>query len=41
VIALAKNENPNCGPDGCLAKGRVATPATLSSLDNLWSRDYK
>lgn len=41
VIALAKGENPNCGPDGCLAKGRLATPATLSTLDNLWSRDYQ
>ena len=41
VIALAKGESPNCGPDGCLAKGRLATPANLASLTNLWSRDYK
>lgn len=38
--ALIAGEDPGCGPDGCLAKGRVATPATVDSLENLWSRDY-
>jgi len=38
--ALIAGTDPGCGPDGCLAKGRVATPATVDSLENLWSRDY-
>ena len=40
IIAIAKHEDPGCGPDGCLAKGRVVTPATVKTLPNLWSRDY-
>jgi hypothetical protein len=40
IIAIAKHEDPGCGPDGCLAKGRVATPATVKTIPNLWSRDY-
>jgi ribose transport system substrate-binding protein len=38
--ALIAGQDPGCGPDGCLAKGRVATPATVDTLENLWSRDY-
>jgi len=38
--ALVAGEDPGCGADGCLAKGRVATPDTVDSLENLWSRDY-
>ena len=41
VIALAKKEDPGCSADGCLAKGRLATPANLDTLDHLWSRDYQ
>lgn len=41
IIAIAKGEDPGCGEDGCLAKGRVATPENLASLDNLWSKTYK
>jgi len=40
IAALMAGQDPACGPDGCLAKGRVATPATVDSLENLWSRDY-
>ena len=40
IIAIAKHEDPGCGPDGCLAKGRVVTPATVKTIPNLWSRDY-
>jgi ABC-type sugar transport system substrate-binding protein len=40
IIAVAKHEDPGCGPDGCLAKGRVVTPVTVKTLVNLWSRDY-
>jgi ABC-type sugar transport system substrate-binding protein len=38
--AIIEGADPGCGPDGCLAKGRVATPDTVDSLENLWSRDY-
>jgi ribose transport system substrate-binding protein len=41
IIALKKGEDPKCGPDGCLAKGRVVTPATINGMTNLWSRDFK
>ncbi len=41
IIAIARSEDPGCGEDGCLAKGRVATPETLDSLENLWSKTYK
>lgn len=41
IIALKQNQDPKCGPDGCLAKGRVVTPATIKSIPNLWSRDFK
>src|SRR6201997_1104244 len=41
LIAIALGKDPGCGPDGCLAKGRVATPATIKTMDNLWSRNHK
>ena len=41
LIAIALGKDPGCGSDGCLAKGRVATPATIKTMDNLWSRNYK
>ncbi|GLS19653.1 hypothetical protein GCM10007874_26700 [Labrys miyagiensis] len=41
IIAIKKKEDPKCGPDGCLAKGRVVTPATIKDTQNLWSRDFK
>ncbi|MEM8550954.1 MAG: sugar ABC transporter substrate-binding protein [Pseudomonadota bacterium] len=41
LIALHKGEDPGCGPDGCLAKGRVVTPDTLATTENLWSRTYR
>jgi ribose transport system substrate-binding protein len=41
IIALKKGEDPKCGPDGCLAKGRTVTPATIKDTPNLWSRDFK
>jgi len=41
IIALKKGEDPKCGPDGCLAKGRTVTPATIRETPNLWSRDFK
>lgn len=41
IIALKKGEDPGCGADGCLAKGRVVTPATINQTENLWSRDFQ
>jgi len=41
AIALHKGEDPACGDDGCLAKGRVATPETIATIENLWSKTYK
>jgi len=41
IIALKKGEDPQCGPDGCLAKGRTITPATIKQTENLWSRDFQ
>lgn len=40
VLALHQGEDPNCGEDGCLAKGRVVTPETIDSIENLWSKTY-
>ena len=40
VIAVAMGEDPDCGENGCLVAGRVATPDNVDSLDNLWSRDF-
>jgi ribose transport system substrate-binding protein len=37
IIAIAKKEDPKCGPDGCLAK----RPATVKEMPSLWSGDYK
>lgn len=40
LIAIKMKKDPKCGPDGCLAKGRVVTPATIKSTPDLWSRDF-
>lgn len=41
IIAIKKGEDPKCGPDGCLAKGRTVTPETIASTPDLWSRDMQ
>lgn len=41
AILVLNGEDPQCPEGGCLAKGRVATQANVSTLENLWSRDYK
>jgi ribose transport system substrate-binding protein len=41
IIAIKKGEDPKCGADGCLAKGRTITPTTIKNTPNLWSRDFK
>lgn len=41
VLAINAGTDLGCGPDGCLAKGRVVTPATIATIENLWSKTYK
>jgi ribose transport system substrate-binding protein len=41
LLAIAQGKDPGCGPDGCLAKGSVATPATIKSMTDYWARKYK
>ncbi len=41
LLDLAQGKDPGCGPDGCLAKGSVATPATVKSMTGYWARKYK
>jgi ribose transport system substrate-binding protein len=38
AILLANGEKPDCGPDGCLVKGRLATQENVKTMENLWSR---
>ena len=40
AIAIHNGEDPMCGENGCLAKGRVVTPPTIDAPENLWSRTY-
>ncbi|MBE2269572.1 MAG: sugar ABC transporter substrate-binding protein, partial [Anaerolinea sp.] len=40
LIAILNGADPMCSANGCLVAGRVATPETVGSLDNLWSRDF-
>ncbi|MBL8155349.1 MAG: sugar ABC transporter substrate-binding protein, partial [Anaerolineae bacterium] len=40
ILAVVQGEDPACGENGCLVAGRVATPANVASLDNLWSREF-
>ncbi|MGB3556868.1 MAG: sugar ABC transporter substrate-binding protein [Jannaschia sp.] len=41
ALAVTAGEDPGCGEDGCLAKGRVVTPATIADMENLWSKTYE
>lgn len=41
AIAIKTCEDVGCGESGCLARGRVVTPDTIGSTENLWSRDYQ
>lgn len=41
ILAIAKGEDPGCGENGCLAKGRTFTAATIGTAENLWSRDFQ
>ena len=38
AVLLAKGEKPDCGPDGCLVKGRLVTQENVKTMPNLWSR---
>lgn len=41
LLDLAQGKDPGCGPDGCLAEGSVATPATVKNMTGYWARKYK
>lgn len=38
AIVLLKGETPDCPEGKCLAAGRLATPANIATMENLWSR---
>jgi ribose/xylose/arabinose/galactoside ABC-type transport system permease subunit len=40
LIAIAKSQGPGCGDKGCLVNGRIGTPATIGTMDNIWSKKY-
>ncbi len=40
MIAIVNGVDPKCGPNGCLVAGRVATPANVDTLENLWSKEF-
>ncbi|MBL8130389.1 MAG: sugar ABC transporter substrate-binding protein, partial [Anaerolineae bacterium] len=40
ILAVVQGEDPGCSENGCLVAGRVATPANVGSLENLWSREF-
>jgi ABC-type sugar transport system substrate-binding protein len=40
LIAIAKGQDPGCGDKGCLVNGRIGTPATINSMENIWSKKY-
>jgi ribose transport system substrate-binding protein len=41
LMDIVQGKDPGCGPDGCLAKGSVATPATIKGMTEYWARKYK
>ena len=41
VVAILKGKDPGCSAEGCLVAGRVATPANVTTMENLWLRDYQ
>lgn len=40
LIDIATGKDPGCGTKGCLAGGRIATPATIDAMPNVWSKTY-
>ncbi|MEO8022337.1 sugar ABC transporter substrate-binding protein [Polaromonas sp.] len=41
LLDIAEGKDPKCVGEGCLAKGSVATPATVKGMTNYWARKYK
>ena len=41
MLAIAQGEDPGCSEEGCLAKGSVATPATVKGMTDYWARNYQ
>jgi ribose transport system substrate-binding protein len=40
LIAIAQGKDPGCGDKGCLVNGRIGTPQTIDTMENIWSRKY-
>ena len=40
LMLIAQGKDPQCPPEGCLAKGSLATPANVKSMTNYWARKY-
>jgi len=41
LMLIAQKKDPGCPPEGCLAKGSVATPANVKSMTDYWARKYQ
>jgi ribose transport system substrate-binding protein len=41
MFDILQGKDPHCGPNGCLAKGTLVTPATIKSMPDYWARKYK
>jgi ribose transport system substrate-binding protein len=41
IFDILQSKDPQCGPNGCLAKGSLATPATIKGMTDYWARKYK
>jgi ABC-type sugar transport system substrate-binding protein len=41
MFDILQGKDPQCGPNGCLAKGSLATPATIKGMTDYWARKYK
>lgn len=41
LMLIAQGQDPGCPPEGCLAKGAVATPANIKSMTDYWARKYR
>ena len=41
MFDILQGKDPHCGPNGCLAKGTLVTPATIKNMPDYWARKYK
>jgi ribose transport system substrate-binding protein len=40
LMLIAQGKDPQCPPEGCLAKGSLATPANVKAMTGYWARNY-